>query len=472
MARRLALVLVLVALPASAFGWNSIMTDSNNPLSWDPGNPETVWHLSSNYTCPDLSGTIVDSALTNGMNEWSVPGCTNFNAQQGADRSGNPVDQNQNDDLVGWTTNWPSAWGSTALAVTVPVFYNDGEIIEASLTFNSAGYSWTNGNPSYWDQADVESIAVHEFGHWIGFDHSTYTGSSLNAYYSGATVERTLTCDDTEGVCSKYPGSGNSCTDDRYCECGVGCNSGTCGGSPSDDDDAVGDDDDAVMGECAGGDEGMSESEPNDWANDEEVDYDTPGGGDFTISGTVSSCNNNGESYTGDLDWFVVDFPCQDDARFVLDWSGNDSDLDVIVWGSSGDYLTWATNAGLEGPEVTEESAGGRLFFLVACWEGDPTSYELKVDWAPWDPLGDDDDDDAGDDDAGDDDAGDDDAGDDDAGDDDDDDDDDNGDDDDGGSSRPVRRGCASYAGGAVSTVGLLGLILLGVVGITRKQRG
>ena len=472
MARRLLLVIVLLALPASALGWTSIITDTGNALSWDSGNPETTWHLSSNYVCTDLSASTIDTALGNGMNEWSMPGCTSFNALQGSDRSGNPTDQNQNQDLVGWTTAWPSAWGSTALAVTVPVFYNSGEILEVSLTFNAQNYSWTNGNPTSWDQADVESIAVHEFGHWLGFDHSTFTGSSLNAYYSGGTVERTLTCDDSEGVCSKYSSSGNSCTDDRYCECGVGCNGGTCGGSPTDDDDTVADDDDAVMGECAGGDEGMSESEPNDWEGDEDIDYDTPGGGDFTISGVVSTCGNNGESYTGDLDWFVVDFPCQDDARFVLDWNGNDSDLDFYVWVSTGENLTGAWNAGMDGPEVVEEYAGGRLFFLVACWEGDSTSYEFKVDWAPWDALQDDDDagdDDVGDDDAGDDDAGDDDAGDDDAGDDDDDDDDD---DDGGGTSRPVRRGCMLYAGEAASTVGLLGLVLLGVVGVTRKRRG
>jgi hypothetical protein len=467
MSRRISLLCALLLLaPASASAWNSITTDTGNAITWDPGNPETTWHLSNTYTCDDLTNTQVDSTLNLAMNEWAVPGCTSFNAVQGADRSGNPVDSNQNEDLVGFTGGWPPAWGDTTLAVTVPVFYNSGEILQASLTFNELNYEWITTSPNYWDEADLQSIAAHEFGHWIGFDHSTFTGSSLNAYYSGGTSERTLTCDDTEGVCDQYSSSGNDCTHDRYCECGVGCNGGYCGGTPTDDDDAVDDDDDTPMGECSGSAEGLTESEPNDWDNDEDVDYAQPGGGDLTISGSLT-CGHNDDGYTGDYDWFVVDFPCVDDARFVLDWNGSNSDLDFYVWVSSGEQLTGAFSEGTSAPEYAEEYAGGRLFFLVVCWEGNNTSYEFKVDWAPWQPLPGDDDDDDDDVQPDDDDVEPDD--DDQVDDDDEADDDDQSDDDDDGGGRPVRRTCACDEVGTADAVGLFAL--LGLFGLAASRR-
>ncbi len=252
-------VLALAAAPASALAYTSMFT-GGNPLEWDSGNPETTWRLSSNYTSDDLGTSTVVDKLTLAMDEWSVPGCTSFNANYGGTRSGNPVDSDQNEDLVGFTTSWPSSFGSTTLAVTTPWFFSDGEITRAAMVFNEANYTWVTNSPNDWDESDLQSVAAHEFGHWIGFDHSNFTGSSMTAYYSGATAERTLTCDDTEGVCWKYPSSGNSCTATRYCECGVTCDSGLCNGMPGDDDDATppddddaGDDDDGEWDICGGG---------------------------------------------------------------------------------------------------------------------------------------------------------------------------------------------------------------------------
>ncbi len=459
-----ALLLGLLA-PTSAFAWTSITTNGQ-PLWWTSGNPETTWHLSSSHTSDDLGNSSVDSALAAAMNEWAVPGCTSFNASQGSDRSGDPVNDNQNENLVGFTAQWPAAYGATTLAVTVPVFYGDGEIIRASMTINELNYEWITGTPAYWDEADLQAIGAHEFGHWIGFDHNTYSGSTLTAYYSGGTGERTLTCDDTEGVCSKYTSSSNSCTDDRYCACGVGCNDGTCGGVPADDDDATGgDDDDVVTGECSGPAENFDESEPNDWQGEDDVDYATPGGGDLTISGSID-CGNNGEGYTGDADWFVVDFPCQEGARFNLDWSGSNSDLDFYVWTQTGDELTNSATAEMSGPVSSDAFAGGRLFFLIACWEGSSTSYDFTVDWLPFGASGDDDDDATAPPDDDDDDV---------VSDDDDavDDDDDAADDDDdgggGGSSR--RGGCSCdlpSSGGSGALALVIGLAGLGL----RRRRG
>jgi hypothetical protein len=395
-------VLALAAAPASALGWNSMST-GGNPLAWNSGNPETTWHLSSNFGSSSLGQTTVVNVLEDAINEWGVPGCTNFNAAYGGTRSGNPTLGSQNEDLVGFLqTGWPAAWGSTTLAVTSPAFWADGEIIEASMTFNEVNYDWVTNSPGNWDQADLQSVAAHEFGHWIGFDHSNFTGSSMTAFYSGGTAERTLTCDDTEGVCWKYASSGNSCTATRYCECGVTCSGGLCNGDPGDDDDATppDDDDDDEVQICGTGlEESFNESEPNDWQAEDDIDYATPGAGDLRITGSIT-CGNDGNVWTADYDWFVIDFPCVGDARYTLDWSGTNSDLDFYVWAAGYDadgdgeldpYVTSLT-AELKGPIYAEAAGGGRMWVLVLCWEGSDTTYDFTFDWSPFVGGGDDDD--------------------------------------------------------------------------------
>jgi len=242
------------------------------------------------------------------------------------------------------------------------------------MVFNGQNFSF-NPNSSSSNRVDFQAVATHEAGHWAGMDHSNYGGSSLWASYSGGTAERDLTCDDTEAICGNAPSGSNTCTADKYCACGVSCDNGTCSGSAPVD---------PGNGSCSGSGATYSEQEPNDWTGESDVDYFTPsGGGDIIINGQIT-CGNNGNAYTADRDWFVVDLPCSDAARFNLDWSGS-SDLDFIIYNTS-DAQPFASNTdgGLSGPAIDDATAGGRIFAFVACWEGDSTSYTLRIDREPF----------------------------------------------------------------------------------------
>ncbi len=50
---------------------------------------------------------------------------------------------------------------------------------------------------------DLETIALHEFGHSLGLDHSSSVSAVMYAYYGGA--RRALTSDDIQGIRSIYP---------------------------------------------------------------------------------------------------------------------------------------------------------------------------------------------------------------------------------------------------------------------------
>lgn len=471
------------AVPAPAFAWQEMAScGGNNYTAWAPGNPNSIWQLSTSFASTDLSNSEVDSALNAAFNEWGVPGCSEWNAQQGTDVSGNPEDGNDENHLVGFDSSFNPSFGSTTLAVTLTWWWNDCEIGGSDMVINQEDHTWVVGQPGSWNEADLQSVIAHEAGHWIGLDHSNYSGSSLTAYYSGALDERTLTCDDTDASCTLYPSGGTSCSANRYCPCGVACDAnGYCDGvisgdddddsTPVGDDDTVGDDDSEPTQNCSGSAESYEEDEPNDWQGDEDVNWIQPGGGDLSISGNTQ-CGNDGENYTGDGDWFVIDVPCADDGRFTLDWSGS-GDMDFYIWGSDGEeaiLYNYDQNAG--GPTSVDGAAGGRLYLFVACWEGPASDWIFTIDWAPFGGGSGDDDDDTtpADDDTSDDDTtGDDDtSADDDASDDDTDDTTPLGDDDGGGR---AGRGCICTASGADTGLGWAGALMIGAFAARRRRR-
>ena len=140
----------------------------------------------------------------------------------------------------------------------------------------------------------------------------------------------------------------------------------------------------------------MAESEPNDWDSSNDYDSHDGAGGDITISGQIA-CSPNWEA---DMDWYVVDFPCEDQARVTLDWSGN-SDLDFWIYDANEDWLAENNDEDYSGPVTEQVAASSRLYLAVGCWTGPNVSYTLEIDFAPWgwDPPEEGDDDDGDDDD-------------------------------------------------------------------------
>ena len=363
-----------------AFAWEPI-DDSGFPVSWPSSNPETRWQMSTSYPPNDMSWSTVESILNDAINEWGTPGCTSFNAAQASDTSADPLNWEDSQNAVGFIdAGWPNEFGSGTLAVTLPLYLNNGEIISADMVFNEDDFSYINGYPSNWQQSDLESIAVHEFGHWIGFDHSYYSGSSLRDTYSNGIDERDITCDDTEGVCYTYSSNDNSCLNDNYCPCDQSCINGTCGGGSASPSSEPSSDPD---GECDGPLQSYEESEPNDWENNNDYNYIADeSGGDISIAGTLSCGNSNGD-YTGDADWFIIDAPCEDNVRVSLDWN-NSADLDFYVYDQNNDLLDASDTAESSGPISIDTYVDTRLVIGVFCWEGGNPNYELLVDWYPY----------------------------------------------------------------------------------------
>lgn len=81
-------------------------------------------------------------------------------------------------------------------------WYSGSSMSQAVTTLNSQK-SWTTSPGSSYPPYDVETVSLHEFGHWLSLGHSSSTSAVMYAYYTG--TKRSLTQDDIDGIKYIYP---------------------------------------------------------------------------------------------------------------------------------------------------------------------------------------------------------------------------------------------------------------------------
>lgn len=101
--------------------------------------------------------------------------------------------------------SWPYKGASSTLALTTVTFaVKTGEILDADVELNSFGAHFTVADTG--PGTDLQSIATHESGHFLGLAHSNDASASMYPQYvSGDRSFRTLSPDDEAGICAAYP---------------------------------------------------------------------------------------------------------------------------------------------------------------------------------------------------------------------------------------------------------------------------
>ncbi len=92
------------------------------------------------------------------------------------------------------------AWdneGDNGTLATAWAWYVGSTFTETDMVFNDF-YNWTTSGAQY----DIETVALHEFGHWVGLDHSS-TGIMTPSYSS---IDRSIDSDARAGFEAMYGG--------------------------------------------------------------------------------------------------------------------------------------------------------------------------------------------------------------------------------------------------------------------------
>jgi hypothetical protein len=221
--RRLALALasfLALAGVAPVEAYLKLGTDVNGrtiSLKW-AGRATSVQYFVTDAGVTGVSSGEFRDAVTRAFGTWQNVSTSSVGFDFGGFVSSRPLDQD-NANVIGFA-NRPDL-ERTLASTSFLIDTRSGEIIESDIFFNSK-FDWSVSSAGDPGRYDVQSIATHEAGHFLGLGHSSLGETEVNptggrrllsaasvmfpiAYSSGNIVDRQLQDDDVAGVSDIYP---------------------------------------------------------------------------------------------------------------------------------------------------------------------------------------------------------------------------------------------------------------------------
>jgi hypothetical protein len=212
---RVRLALAVLAL-LSAFGAGKARafvrsTTGNSPFFWKESCvPITIYFNGFDHTSGMTQDQIVKS-VTAAAHSWSADAVTCHDPVTGtvtgspfleivpsfapASTKPPPIAWDAKNSIVFRTERWSKGgvpghdYAFDALAVTTVTARSDGHIVDADMEINGVTKNWMDLDPGVtvpFDQGetrlvfDLQNALTHEFGHFIGLDHTCFTPSPTN----------------------------------------------------------------------------------------------------------------------------------------------------------------------------------------------------------------------------------------------------------------------------------------------------
>ncbi|MGE3077185.1 MAG: matrixin family metalloprotease [Dehalococcoidia bacterium] len=175
-------------------------------FKWTSGT--TSWSYNGTDAAASVAGS-ANAALQAAASTWGQQGAAfNFtgggSTSNGTGACGGGTDGSN---TVGWAPQ-----SGSVLAVTCSWFGSSGNPFKPAVEFDmqiDPEWNWTTGSPI---QVDLQSVALHEFGHALGLNHSGSSAAVMYASYTSGTNKRTPDSDDVNGILAIYGPTGGGPT--------------------------------------------------------------------------------------------------------------------------------------------------------------------------------------------------------------------------------------------------------------------
>jgi hypothetical protein len=205
-----ALVMAVASTPASPYLSN--YTSSGATAFPDKWARPPVWNLNPARNANIQGSRSVADVMQASFATWSAAPGTSITASRGADSSATSAGFNSQN-LICFICQGDFSQEAETLAVTITTTATQagvsdgrggqtqfvGQILDSDILFNPSRSFSTDGAGG----EDLETVAVHEIGHFFGLNHSGVVRAVMFPYAPAS--QRTLSYDDAAAIGVKYP---------------------------------------------------------------------------------------------------------------------------------------------------------------------------------------------------------------------------------------------------------------------------
>jgi len=208
-------VVVAGATPASAYLQLSVtMRGQVTAIKWKQS---PVRWFSSTAAAPGVTAAQFQSTVNAAFGTWEAVPTATVAFQYGGFTGATPSDDDDGLSVLGFESHPDMDRTLAATGFTIDVI--SSAIIESDIFFNTA-FEWSTSGAA--NAFDLQSVATHEIGHFLGLGHSALGETELMAgggrrviaaasvmfpiaFGRGITTDRALQPDDIAGVSNTYP---------------------------------------------------------------------------------------------------------------------------------------------------------------------------------------------------------------------------------------------------------------------------
>lgn len=191
-----AVVCALLAMPAQPYTFNF----TNGAKDHWASPPSYVVQMTPGANITGTGTRSVTSVIQSAFSTWA----NSPNAAALASFAGNTNSPSLNNtdhiNTVCFTCTGDFSKDSSTLAITMTSTDNSGALTDADIAFNP-GRNFSTDNSG---NQDLETVAVHEIGHFFGLAHSGVVRAVMFPF--APSLERTLGYDDVAAISVLYPG--------------------------------------------------------------------------------------------------------------------------------------------------------------------------------------------------------------------------------------------------------------------------
>jgi len=176
-----------------------------NKLKWPVNRIEYKVNVNSTRT-GNANGTVGDflTAMTNAATTWSMVGDADFTFDYGGPSTSTEIGYNNANEVLFINKGITDVNGNPQPLAVARVYYIGEIIVETDIWINDA-FAWdATGSPGG-QEPDLESVVLHEFGHWLSLGHDSDATSVMVPQITLGTLKRVLGDNDRRGIVFIYP---------------------------------------------------------------------------------------------------------------------------------------------------------------------------------------------------------------------------------------------------------------------------